>query len=253
MVDPGVHYVDLYGNCHLALGKRYIAHLDRPGAPAKPPTAKAWRPASYRVLFALLVAPDTVSLATRELAERAGGVSPQTAADVRSKLRARRVLLDARGTLRGSPGGYRRALELWTNGFADTLGPSLHVGRFRAKERDPHRLEAALAPKLDQLGRWGCGGAACERLTHFYRGETTVMYIEQPPQAFPREFGLVPDVHGPISLLPSPGPLALPAASNHVVHPLLAYADLLAETEPRAGEAAAELYAQFLSAKAQTP
>jgi hypothetical protein len=253
LAAAGVHYVDLYGNCRLAVGDQYLAHVERSGAPAKPAAVKGWRPASYRVLFAFLARTDLVALSTRELADHAGGVSPQTVADVRTKLCERGILIAARGTLRWSPGGYRNALDLWTHGFTTTLRPSLHIGRFRAKERDPHRLEAALAPVLDQFGKWGWGGgAACERLTHFYRGETTVVYLSDRPPAFPNLGGLVPDAQGPVSVLVSPGPLALPETTHRAVHPILAYADLLAEAEPRAAEGAAELYAQLVAPTAET-
>jgi hypothetical protein len=247
LIDAGVSYADERGNLHVAIGNRYLAHVEKAGAPPKPAAAKGWRPASYRVLLAMIASAQNVQATTRELAQEAGGVSPQTVAELRAKLHDRGLLLKTRGNWRWAPGGYARALDLWTHGFDDTLAPALQVGRFRARERDPRELETKLAPKLSQLGAWAWGGgAACDRLTHFYRGDTTIVYLEDPPAMLPRELGLVQDPQGPITVMKSPGARALGKAEEHVVHPALAYADLLRESEPRAAEAAAEIHARYL-------
>ncbi|HEY6880929.1 MAG TPA: type IV toxin-antitoxin system AbiEi family antitoxin [Polyangiales bacterium] len=247
LIGAGVSYLDDLGNIHVAVGNRYMAHVEKPGAPAKPAAAKGWRPASYRVLLAMIASAENVKATTRELAHEAGGVSPQTVAELRAKLQDRGLVLRTRSEWRWAPGGYARAMDLWTYGFTNTLAPSLEIGRFRARERDPRQLEAMLAPKLDQLGGWAWGGgAACERLTHFYRGDTTVVYLAAPPATWPRDLGLVQDPQGPVPVMRSPGPRALGEVKEHVVHPALAYADLLRESEPRATEAASELHARYL-------
>jgi hypothetical protein len=64
---------------------------------------------------------------------------------------------------------------------------------------------------------------------------------------------LVRDASGPVSLLHIPGRAAFDSPDSRCVHPLLAYADLLAEGHDRAREAAGELHARFLmSAKEAT-
>ncbi len=254
LVEDGHGYLDLQGNCHLSIDERYVMHIEKPGAPTKPAALKGWRPASYRVLFALLANPENVPTTVRALAERAGGVSPQTASDTRAKLLERGIMLEMHGALRWADGGYRRALELWTHGFTDTLLPALLIGSYRAKTTDPKKLEIELAPQLEQLGAWAWGGgAACERLTGFYRGDTTVIYLETLPHSFARELGLVADPRGPIRVMRSPGPATfLAGRDDHAVHPVLAYGDLLAESEPRADEGAAEIYTQYLQGEPAT-
>ena len=109
-------------------------------------------------------------------------------------------------------------------------------------------LEARLAPALSAIGpwRWG-GGAAADRLTHYYRGDRTVAYVEQPPADLARRLGLVPAADGPVLLVRAPGPLAFRSPHAETVHPLLVYADLLAEGHDRARDAAREIDARYLA------
>lgn len=105
-------------------------------------------------------------------------------------------------------------------------------------------LAAALGGVVDW--RWG-GGAAAQRLTRYFRGERTVVYLAEKRSDLGKRLGLVRDAVGPIFIAASPGPLAFTGPEPERVHPLIAYADLLAENEERAREAARELYQRYLS------
>lgn len=146
-----------------------------------------------------------------------------------------------------TPAGRKAALDLFTIGFATTLHPSLTLGRFRAKERDPVRLEVALAEKLARAAdwRWG-GGAACQRLTGYFRGDRTTVYVDSGDRSLGTSLGLVQDNNGPVTLSLRPGPLAFLSPHKETVHPLLAYSDLLTEGDERAREAAGDLFDRYL-------
>lgn len=253
LASHGVSYVDLRGNCHVTVGDQYIAQVRTPGAPARPAASTGWRPASYRVLFALLANPEAARGTARALATCAGGVSPQTAVDVRNKLVARGVLLETKGGTRWAPDGFQRGVELWTHGYTTTLAPALLVGRYRAKERSLESMEAAIAPRLSVLGAWAWGGgAACQRMTGYYRGDRTIIYLaNKPAVTIASQLGLIVDNKGPLTLAQAPGPIAFSDDSKQVAHPLLVYADLLAEEHARAGEAAAVVYDKFLKPREQ--
>lgn len=241
-----VHFVDLAGNCFLQIADRYVARIQGQRAQARPPAEKALRTPAYRVLFALLVDPELLHATARVLAEAAGGVSPQTANDVRARLLAAGILLQTRGGVRWAPGQRKRALDLFLVGFP-ALMPGFVLGRYRAKQRTPEELEADLAPRLTAVGewRWG-GGAGARRLTGFYRGDRTIVYLRDPDLVALRALPLVPDAAGPVTLARIPGPLAFEGPNAEVVHPLLVYADLLAEGNERAREAAAEIHRRYL-------
>ena len=244
--DHGINFVDLAGNCSVQIGEQYIARIQGKRAERRPPTEKVLRAPAYRVLFALLADPELVGATGRALAEAAGGVSPQTAVDVRKRLLARGVLLEARGGLRWAPGRRSEALDLLLAGFP-ALTPGLVIGRYRAKQRTPEALEAELAPRLARVGewRWG-GGAAAMRLTGLYRGDRTIVYLRELDPAKVRALPLVPDAEGEVVLLRAPGPLAFNGPELGVAHPLLVYLDLLTEGHERAREAAAEIYRRYL-------
>ena len=250
----GVNFIDLAGNCHVRFDDRYLARIQGNAQAAQSPGDKGMRAASYGGLLALLIERDLLDGTTRAIASAAGDISPQTAADLRARLVEQGLLLRARGHHRWSPTGRKHALDLWLTGWTTTLFPRLLVGRFRARTRDLPTLEAQLAAALTPITpwRWG-GGAGAQRLTQFYRGEQTVIYVQESPTDLAKRLGLVPDRAGPVVLVRSPGTLAFRGPHPETVHPLLVYADLLAEGHERAREAAAELSARFLAAPAESP
>ncbi len=250
-----LNFVDLAGNCHLQISDRYLVHIEGRRGEVKPASDRALRAQSYRVLFAMLVEPELTMATARRLAEAAGGVSPQTALDLRQRFVARGILLQTSRGLRWAPRGWRDAFDLFVAGFATTLAPQLAIGRYRARERDLRSLEAELAHRLEAIGdvswRWG-GGAACERLSGHFRGDRTVVYVDAAHHALASSLRLVPDKDGPVWLAVKPGPLAFQAPVAECVHPLLAYVDLLSENDERAREGAAELFRRYLASIERT-
>jgi hypothetical protein len=91
------------------------------------------------------------------------------------------------------------------------------------------------------------------RLTGHYRGDETVLYVRDPPPDLWNRLRLVRDTSGPLTLRHAPGRPAFDSPDTSCVHPLLAYADLVAEGHDRAREAAGELYARFLVDLEQGP
>jgi len=242
-----LNFVDLAGNHHLQIANRYYTHVEGHRQESPLATTRALRAPAYQVLFGLLVKPELLGASARALAEASGGVSPQTALDTRRGLHERGLLVGPIKSPKWHPNGRKEALDLFVSGFATTLAPSLAIGRFRARQRDTSEMERALATRLDATTawRWG-GGAACQRLTGYYRGDTTTVYVDRMPPKLAADLQLVVDRQGPISIARWPSPLAFEGPHRETVHPLLAYADLLAEREPRATEAAGEIYERYL-------
>ncbi|MDF2696920.1 MAG: hypothetical protein K0S65_5303 [Labilithrix sp.] len=242
-----LNFVDLAGNCHLQIDERYLAHIEGRRPESHPTSLRALRAPTYQVLFALLVKPDLVNAPARVLAEAAGGVSPQTAIDARTRLHEQGLLVGSSKAPKWSLNGRKGALDLLIAGVARPLAPSLASGRYRARERDTARLEITLASRLNATTtwRWG-GGAACQRLTGDHRGETTIIYVDRVTPTLASELELVADRNGPISICRRPTPLAFESPTAETVHPLLAYLDLLAEGGERASDAAGEIASRYL-------
>lgn len=244
----GVNFIDLAGNCHVRFGDAYLARVQGLTTASPPAPSKGMRAPAYSALLALLLDEALLEKSTRAIAEAAGNISPQTAADLRARLLAQGDVLRTRGAYRWSPNGRARALDGLLGGWSATLVPHLLLGRFRARERELAALEARLSKTLDAIApwRWG-GGAAAQRLTGFFRGDDTTIYVADPPADLARQLGLVPDREGPIALLSAPVPGAFVSPVAGTVHPLLVYADLLASGDERAREAAHEVHTRFLA------
>jgi hypothetical protein len=220
----GINFVDAAGNCYLRLGNQYVGRIQGRSPIERARTGRGLRAPAYRVLLALLIQPELVDAPSRTIASEAN-VSPQTANELRRRLVEQHIVAYAGGHHRWLPSRKKDALSLWLAGFATALAPSLQIGRYRAQERDP---------------------AAAYRLTQYYRGDRTLLYVQDPPPDLTTRLRLVRDANGPIILARSPGRLAFVSSDPRCVHPLLAYTDLLAEGEPRAREAALELRERLL-------
>lgn len=248
-VSAKVNYVDLAGNWYINLDDQYIAHSQGKTIERVRLTEKGFRAASYRAIFALLVDPSLINESTRKIATQAGGLSPQTVTDVRNGLVERGLVLRSRKAFHWTPGKRTEVLDLWLAGFATTLWRTLRIAPLRSQLQDPRQLEREITPALNEMGawRWG-GGAAAQRLTDYYRGDKTLIYLlDAPPRDLSRRLRLVPDVHGNVVIARVPGPLAFVSPRDDTVHPLLVYADLLGEYNERASDAARFLRQKLLS------
>ena len=205
------------------------------------------RAPALKVLLSLIVEPDLVGETTRTIAAHAGNISPQTANDVRRRLLEQGAVLRSKTGWRWTELGRREALETFVSAYSTTLFPALLIGRFRARETSLPALEAAVSDALAAKATWRLGGgAACQRLTKYYRGDQTLVYIDELPPNTARELRLVSDRGGPVIFARLPGSSALISPDKATVHPLLVYADLLRENHDRAREAAKDIYERYV-------
>jgi hypothetical protein len=240
-----VNFMDEAGNCHLELQPATFIHVA--GRPRVRPASRTGLSTNgYRVLLALLVAPEVANATVRQLAAKAG-VSKSTASEALLTLKEMGFL---HATRAGKVLDRRHVLDRWVAGYADRLRPSLMLARYRPADKDLRTLEVKCEGALRRHGiRWAfSGGVAAERLTGHYRGPTTTIHVERSVPELSSELRLAPTADGSVTVLMSPAPvifdhMPMPGTAP----PALVYAELLAEGGERAREAAELIRTKFLA------
>jgi hypothetical protein len=244
LADAGVDYCDAAGNVRIRQPGLIVevsgreADVDWPAPPRR--TARRNRAAGVRVVFGLICLPDLVGRPMRQIG-LAAGVSPSTVHDVLSDL-------EASGFLAGT--GERRQMlrqgvlvREWIGDYRVELRPKGLLGRFEA---EPHWWRQVTAEQLAGEGAlWG-GETAADLLGGHLRTARGVLYASQLPRSLLAAHRMKAvtrrDDEGFAEVrrtfwsfvVDAPGP-------DLTVPPLLVYADLLAQGEPRLAEAAVEL------------
>ena len=243
LATRGVNYVDEVGNCNLAIGEEYIARIGGRTQARRPREGRGLGAPAYKVMFTLLARPELLDTPARQIAAVAA-VAPATVTNTLARLEAenlvgrgatRRRLLDA-GTLR----------DRWLTGYANLLRPRLFLGRFKHPDRDADALERRVEADMgDRPWAWG-GGVAALRLTGHYRGEETVIHVDEARGDVITRLRLVPAREGDVLLLGVPGQAAFQGIKPRTVHPLLIYAELMTIPDERARETAQEIGERYL-------
>jgi hypothetical protein len=248
LAAAGVNFVDRPGNIHLNLGEDHHVLLVGRREPATEPTERRPGPALVQLCFALLADPAAAAWPVRTLAAAAGTGKTAAATGLQRLLRVG-VLARARDrTCRIGDRG--RLVDDFVRLYTQVLRPHLAIARFRAPEPDPDRFlnQVALAARQTDAHWAVTGGPAAYALDRFYRGSEVPLFVEPFTQALQRALRLVPDRHGPITVLRAFGNQWAWRAIGDVAvaHPWLVYAELLQQGEPRALEAAEHIRERYL-------
>ena len=243
----GIHYLDRQGNGDIRLPKQnFLFHVEGRRPIRVRQAGRGIGAPGYKVMFALLAQQELVKEPVRTIAA-AAEVGKTTAGEMLDRLREEGFLLD----LRGEPTLVRveELRERWLTGYADVLRPRLVEGIYRTQQDTTEferRVEAAPPP---EPWAWG-GAAAAARMVPHYRGDRTILHAAHLDQAFLREARVLPAREGNVMVVAPPCALGLEGQAPHLAHPFLIYAELLAEHNERAREAAAMIHTRYLETPA---
>lgn len=244
MVERGLGYLDLAGNCHLELeGGNLTVHIEGRRRAVRPVGAGGLRAAGYQVLFALLADERLLASTVRDLADVAH-VSRHAAHSLTARLRDEGLLQRAgRSEHVFAPGGRETCIDRFAAGWADVLRGRQLVGRYRMREGEPRAVVETIGRVLHAAKvPFGFGGAhGSSRWVRYLQSDETVVHTAAFGPELVRELGAVPDRHGPLFVFRTMTSRDLAADVEDTAHPLLAYAELARSAEPRAREAASLL------------
>ncbi len=239
----GINFIDRQGNCYLRVGDRFVARIQGKTSPKPPARSREMRAPGYQVLFALLADPELVHASQREIATSAG-TSKQPVADLLRRLTEERILVQRGRKHAWVKGPDAELMERFVAGYRDTLRPKLMVGRFRLPVREPREVERWLQDHLETV-RFG-GTAGAYRLAPHYRGALTVAHLGPPSPPLRKRLKALPAVDGELIWMRHIGQASEKGETGATVHPLLVYAELISDPDPRASEAAGLIRERWL-------
>jgi len=248
--DLGVWYVDAAGNAYLQEGNALYVYADGQRLPAAPPPrGQTYSEAGARVLHFLVRHGPNVTATYRDI-QATTAVSLDKISKVFGELEVRRVIA-VRGRGRYEVVAPDRLLDLWVDGFADRLTPRLEIVRCRAAEGDD--LSGLLRRKAPDLKTVTIAGEiAADLVTGHLRANAARLYLTPKDEARTRRaLRLAPVQDGPIVLCRA---FATDLADERVMkgglrvaHAALVYAELMAASDARLGEAALRLRRERLA------
>lgn len=247
LTEAGLNFVDLAGNCALDLAPRYYVRIQghRNTFKTKRAVDRALRAPSYQVLAALIARPALINATVRELA-KAAGTSRHPASHIPKLLVEQGFAAVGRDKTLWDKARWDDLIDMFTEGYLRVLRPHLLVGHFWVADRTPAELRLRLSEILGHEPTFEWTGAAAEaELTGHYQSARTVIHLHATVGDVTRRLDAIPAQDGPLTVL---GP-ALPRLSGEqfaLAPPILVYAELLAEANERALEAATMIRQQHL-------
>jgi hypothetical protein len=243
-----VSYVDAVGNCHLETkAGGLLAHVEGKRIARGGSESTGVRLPGYQLIFAILAQPDLLGQPVRRVAA-AAGVGKTAVGD---QLRR----LAQQGLIAKTPKGgvmlrRRELLDRWLAAYPDVVRPGWYQGRYRTRAKDPEEIERLIADVWGKR-RWALGGgAAAWLMNRFYRGNATVVHVDASLNDELRRLRALPDEHGDLTILRTPGTAVYAGPQPHLVHPLLVYTELMSSEDARMREAAEGVRREFLEDEA---
>ncbi len=199
---------------------------------------KIFKPTGLKVVFTLLINPGLEKKTYRDIAA-AADVALGTVNWIMHDLRMRNYLIDIGGTGRKLI-HKKELLDKWVTTYPDNLRKQMLFGKYRTQNTDWwekidfNRKEAFLGGEL-----------AAAQLTGYLKPQDHIVYIEgRYRNELIQKHRLIPDPNGRIEILKKFWKMELPWDYDHMVPPILVYADLLNTGDPRNRETAKIVYDQ---------
>ena len=247
-----VQFIDAVGNAFVNQPPVYVyvtgnRQEERGFMPTRNGAKRAFEPTGLKVIYTFLCHPELVNAPYREIAEEAG-VALGTVGWVLNGLKAAELIRDKGGKKGRRLVHYRKLLDRWVEAYPEKLKPKQLVGEFIAD--DPYWWKDVDIQEYD--GYWG-GEIAAAKYTDYLKPKVATVYLpEHARTRLLRDARLrkatewAGDGAGIVLIYRPFWPEQFDefdiGLKKGLVHPVLAYADLVATGDPRNLEVAQRIY-----------
>ena len=249
MKQLGINYLDIAGNCFIRTESGLFWQISGNKVPStlRQFKDKAFSKNGIKLVFALLVEPKMIYAPYRTWANFAN-ISVGTVGDILKDLRAQQYII-RQNEKKVKLQKEKELLTRWVTAYTERLKPKLFRGNFRfvKESKDWKNLS------LPEFSYWG-GEPAAELWTNNLYPAKWTLYSDMP-RSYLIKSGFIPDQDGSVEVY-SPFWEEIfvsghkeklnPSLSEGIVHPLIAYADLVGSKNNRNIETAKKIYEQYL-------
>lgn len=252
-----VQFIDAAGNAFINQPPVYVyvtgnRQEERGVMPTKDGVKRAFDPKGLMVIYAFLRNPKLVNAPYREIAEKAG-VALGTVGWVLNGLKTAEFIRD-KGRKKGRHLiQYRKLLERWVEAWPEKLKPKQLVGEFIAD--DPYWWKNI---DIQEYGGYWGGEIAAAKYTNYLKPQVATVYLpEHGRTQLLRDARLrkatvwTGEGAGTVLIYRPFWPVQLDELDTELrkglVHPILAYADLVATGDPRNLEVARRIYDEYVA------
>lgn len=250
----GVQFMDTVGNAYINKPPIYVyvtGHKQKKAAMTAKDTNRAFDATGLKVVFGLLSNPTLVHATYRDIAEQTG-VALGSVAWVMNGLKDAGLLIDrGRGKQRRLV-NKRKILERWVEAYPEKLQPKQRLGEYIAD--DPTWWK-----NIDighYHGYWG-GEVAAAEYTEYINPQMVTLYLPEhagfqllAKARLRKRAEWLGNEEGVVRIYRPFWPQLLEGQTGnheHLVHPIVVYADLIATGDTRNIETARMIYEQYIA------
>ncbi|NLT52688.1 MAG: hypothetical protein GXX85_17430 [Ignavibacteria bacterium] len=238
----GIAYLDAAGNIFLKTAKTNIwIEGHKKEKTEKEKINRAFTATGLRVIYLFLIDNELVNETQRRIAEEAG-IALGNINYIINGLREQEFLIE-KGKKQYQLINKNNLLEKWTGAYEEKLKPALYIGNFRFAKAEDEKNWKQLLLKPEQTF-WG-GEPAGDLITQYLAPEIFTLYTEETRNELIKNYRIVPANEGNIKVY-NKFWKDRETFNETIVHPLLAYTDLMNTGNSRCIETAKLIYDRYL-------
>lgn len=240
--EKNIGYLDGAGNIYLKTPHHYIWLDGNKAIEAdKPTTNRAFTKTGLRMLFYLLLHPETINAPYRHF-HMATHIALGNVKNIMDGLKDAGFIINI-NQREIALQNKRQLLDRWIVGYQETLKAALYMGTYRFANRNQWNDWQKLPLDFNKTV-WG-GEAGADLLTNYLNPQELTLFTTEKKNEIILKFKLIPDPNGDIKLYEK---FWHEEQGNRLKHapPLLIYADLMMTGEPRCIEVAERIYEKYL-------